>query len=260
MASPRQSESIVWVPGICYGPSNGMGAELKSLLGLVLIAALVVVAILAVVLGRRLWIRMSPPAPLSPGRARGLAASALIIEVNGGRHDLLGGGFPADDARALLASAWNSHDRATVRRTLVWLENEGHRHRWEAMLQAFEDGDPELEEEAFADPELRAELDVVNRFGQRHRSLVAWDLCRAVALVRFAFAGEYLAEAESWQWVERFGAMIRSSFTSWREMSDNYMVGREFSSGPPDTDLMHAQLSLLDPTNPSSPWNQIGWR
>ena len=237
-----------------------MGAELKSLSGLVLVATLVVVVILAGVLGRWLWVRMSPPAPLSPGRARGLATAALIIEVNGGRHDLLGGGFPADDARALLASAWNSHDRATVRRTLVWLENEGHRHRWEAMLQAFEDGDPELEEEAFADPELREELGVVNRFGQRHRSLVAWDLCRAVALVRFAHAGEYLTEAESWQWVERFGAMIRSSFSSWREMADNYMVGREFSSGPPDTDLLHAQLSLLDPANPHSPWNQIGWR
>jgi hypothetical protein len=237
-----------------------MGAELKSISGLVLVATLVVVAIVAVVLGRWLWARMTPPPPLSPGRARGLATAALIIEVNRGRHDLLGGGFPADDARATLASAWSSHDRATVRRTLVWLENEGHRHRWEEMLQAFEDGDPELEEEAFADAELRDELGVINRYGHVHRGLVAWDLCRAVALVRFAYAGEFLTEAESWQWVERFGAMIRSSFASWREMSDNYMVGREFTSGPPDTDLVRAHLTLVDPANASSPWNQIRWR
>jgi hypothetical protein len=237
-----------------------MGAELKSISGLVLVATLVVIAIVAVVLGRWLWARMTPPPPLSPGRARGLATAALIIEVNRGRHDLLGAGFPADDARATLASAWSSHDRATVRRTLVWLENEGHRHRWEEMLQAFEDGDPELEEEAFADAELRDELGVINRYGHVHRSLVAWDLCRAVALVRFAYAGEFLTEAESWQWVERFGAMIRSSFASWREMSDNYMVGREFTSGPPDTDLVRAHLTLVDPANASSPWNQIRWR
>jgi hypothetical protein len=81
-----------------------------------------------------------------------------------------------------------------------------------------------------------------------------------VALVRFAFAAGYLAEVESWQWVERFGAMIRSSYSSWREMSDNYLVGREFNSGPPDQDLLQAHRALIDPANSSSPWNQIRWR
>jgi hypothetical protein len=233
---------------------------LKSLPVPVLIATVVAVATVGTVLGRRFWVRMSPPPPLSPGRARGLATSALIIEVNGGRHDLLGGGFRAEDARATLASAWRSGDRASVRRTLVWLENEGDRHRWEAMLQAFEEGDPELEDAAFANPALRAELEVINRYGHRHRSLVAWDLCRAVALVRFAFAGEFLSEPESWQWVERFSAMIRSSFSSWPEMSENYLVGREFTSGPSDPELKQAHLSLIDPANTYSPWKRNLWR
>jgi len=237
-----------------------MGAVLNLLPVPVLVATLVAVVTLLTVLGRWLWLHLSPPPPLTPGRARGLATSALIIEVNGGRHDLLGGGFRADDARATLATAWRSRDRASVRRTLVWLENEGDRRRWGAMLQAFEEGDPELEDAAFADPPLRAELEVINRYGRWHPSLVAWDLCRAVALVRFAFAAEFLSESESWQWVERFGAMIRSSFSSWREMSDNYLVGREFTSGPPDPDLQRALLSLIDPANTFSPWNRIRWR
>jgi len=233
---------------------------LKSLPLLVLVAAAMAVATLATVLGRLIWVRGSPPPPLSPGRARGLATAALIVEMNSGRHDLLGAGFRPDDARATLASAWRSRDRASVRRTLVWLENEGDRRRWEGMLQAFEEGDPQLEDAALADATLRAELEVINRFGQLHRSLVAWDLCRAVALVRFAFAGEFLSETESWQWVDRFGAIIRSSFSSWLEMADNYLVGREFTSGPPDVDLRSAYVSLIDPANSSSPWNRIRWR
>ena len=125
--------------------------------------------------GALLWLAIGGPAspPLvALALTFLLATSALIIEVNGGRHDLLGGGFRAEDARATLASAWRSGDRASVRRTLVWLENEGDRHRWEAMLQAFEEGDPELEDAAFANPALRAELEVINRYGHRHRSLV----------------------------------------------------------------------------------------
>jgi hypothetical protein len=54
--------------------------------------------------------------------------------------------------------------------------------------------------------------------------------------------------------------MIRSSYSSWREMSDNYLVGREFNSGPPDQDLLQAHRALIDPANSSSPWNQIRWR
>jgi hypothetical protein len=226
----------------------------------VLVAILVAVATVVTVFGRLLWARLSLPPPLSPGRARALATSALIVEVNHGRHDLLGAGFPPEDARATLASAWSSTDRASVRRRLVWLENEGDRRRWEMLLRGFDQGDPELEDAAFSDPTLRAELEVVNRHGQRQPSLVAWDLGRAVALVRFAFAAGYLAEVESWQWVERFGAMIRSSYSSWREMSDNYLVGREFNSGPPDQDLLQAHRALIDPANSSSPWNQIRWR
>ena len=225
-----------------------------------IVATLVAIATVVTVLARMLWTRLAPPPPLSPGRARGLATAALIVEVNHGRHDLLGAGFPVDDARATLASAWQSGDRASVRRRLVWLENEGDRRRWEAMLRAFEEGDPELEDAAFSNPKLRTELEVINRHGERHRTLVAWDLCRAVALVRFAYAAQFLSEAESWQWVDRFGAMIRSAFNSWREMADNYLVGREFSSGPSDRDLQRAYRSLFDPSNTASPWNQIRWR
>jgi hypothetical protein len=43
-------------------------------------------------------------------------------------------------------------------------------------------------------------------------------------------------------------------------MADNYLVGREFSSGPPDRDLQRAYRSLVDPANTGSPWNQIRWR
>ena len=226
----------------------------------VLVATVLAVVTLVTVFGRLLWARLSPPPPLSPGRARGLATAALIVEVNRGRQDLLAAGFPRDEARETLASAWSCSDRASVRRRLVWLENEGDRRRWEMLVQAFDRGDPELEDAAFSDPDLRAELDVVNRHGRRHPSLVAWDLCRAVALVRFAYAAGYLTEVESWQWVDRFGAMIRSGFSSWREMSDNYMVGREFTSGPPDRDLLQARQTLVDPANSWSPWNQIRWR
>lgn len=196
----------------------------------------------------------------TPARVWGLATSALIVEVNGGRHDTLGAGFPAGDAAATLATAWNCTDRASVRARLEWLRSSGDRARWEALRRAFNEGDPELEDRAFVDPALRAQLEVINRFGQRHPSLPAWDLCRAVTLARLAYGAGFIAEGESWKWVERLAPVIRSSFSSWREMTENYMVGREFAQGPADPDLHAAQLYLLDPANQSSPWNRLPWR
>lgn len=204
--------------------------------------------------GRRLGM------PQTPARTWGLATSALIVEVNGGRHDVLSAGFPAGDASATLASAWNCTDRSSVRARLEWLRSSGDRASWESLRRAFDEGDPELEDRAFADPALRAQLEVINRYGQRHPSLPAWDLCRAVTLVRLAYAAGFIAEKESWKWVERLAVAIRSSFSSWREMTENYMVGREFVQGTADPDLHAAQLSLLDPANHSSPWNRLPWR
>jgi Protein of unknown function (DUF1266) len=225
------------------------------------LAAVLAAAAVLLFFAVRRYLASRPVAPAqTPARAWGLATSALITEVNGARHDILGAGFRAEDAAATLASAWDSTDRAGVRKALIWLESEGDRRRWESLRRAFEEGDPELEDRAFADPALRDQLEIIHRVGQRHPSLVAWDLCRAVAAVRFAFAAGFLVEAESWHWIDRFSAVIRSSFNSWREMSENYIVGREFAQGPADPDLEAAQHRLLDPANQASPWNRIRWR
>lgn len=51
------------------------------------------------------------------------------------------------------------------------------------------------------------------------------------------------------------------TFDSWQEMSDNYLVGREFT-GFSDTDgtVENILKSLLDANNAASIWNKVPWR
>src|SRR5437016_1722164 len=77
-------------PRICYRPVEGYRGVLTLPPTPAIVATLVAIATVVTVLARMLWTRLAPPPPLSPGRARGLATAALIVEVNHGRHDLLG--------------------------------------------------------------------------------------------------------------------------------------------------------------------------
>ena len=48
-------------------------------------------------------------------------------------------------------------------------------------------------------------------------------------------------------------------FSSWQELSDNFLDGREIWAGARDPKFDACARLLLNPKDPNSPWNNIPW-
>jgi hypothetical protein len=93
------------------------------------------------------------------------------------------------------------------------------------------------------------------------KSLVGWDYARYISLCRWGYSVGYLSEQEAWQGIMHAAGIIQSTFSSWREVGENYLIGREFwsySQTQQDGRFMREVCERLL-ANPRSPWNQIPW-
>lgn len=214
--------------------------------------------------------------PLSPERAFGLAVSAILTELNGQRHDCLLGDMPGYSLKAqmnkVLSSYWDVSNSQAIYETLQWLSEKGHRTEYEAMHEAMSKSnciseplqllDKKVVEKMSAGERKGFERKVacVAKYGGQHPSILAWDLCRLVSVARFGAGAEYLTEAEAWKWIDDAALRLKAAFSSWRELSENYLVGREFWGDPAAREQVEIiQKMLLDKDNSMSPWNRILW-
>ncbi len=94
----------------------------------------------------------------------------------------------------------------------------------------------------------------------KDKSGLAWDLCRAAYLVNGGYAAHYLNEPEAWDRLIAIAQTAQNNFSSWREMSDNFLDGREIWAGWRDPKFEACAQLLLNPHDPNSPWNQNPWK
>ncbi len=216
----------------------------------------------------------APPAarPLTRRQmAWGLAASALLTEHNRGRHDTLSGiaatAQSASDQRWILARWWDVADRDGLLRVLAWLDAGGHRRRFAEVGERAVQLSPEEFEALLSSPELKSDeaesISVARKYFRKlgARSLVGWDYARYVSLCRWGYTAGYLDEGEAWQGITHAAGILRRTFSSWRELGENYLIGREFWS-PEETrrggaDYRATFQQLL--SDPASPWNRVPW-
>lgn len=212
------------------------------------------------------------PATLSPAQQWALATSALLTARNRERHDVLGGVEPspgaAGKARQLLDEWWDTRDRAGLLRSLQWIENGGHRMQF-AQLGRELTAHPSAEVEALqTDPriadDVRRKIAVVVREYDRlgAKGLLGWDYARYVSLCRWGYVAGYLSEDEAWLRIMKAARLLQQTFGSWRELGQNYLIGRAFWS-PIETDrngqLYEATFQRLV-SEPQSPWVRLPWR
>jgi hypothetical protein len=216
---------------------------------------------------------MTKPAsvPLDPGQAFGVAAGAVLAEINFQAHDTLG--VESSMVGTVLRRDWGIGDRAALLGTLGMLASEGHRREFEDMGARLQragraPADPlhlyrpdeflalPIEEQVALRERCRLALMLL----PAHRSLVAWDFGRLIMLARWGFTARYLSEAEAWGWIERASGAIQSSFRSWLDVGENYLAGVRFWSKDKEglvDDTQAALDRLLDPKNAQSPWNRV---
>jgi hypothetical protein len=205
-------------------------------------------------------------APGTP-QAWALATTAMLSRVNGRRDDSLGGEPPTPKAlevwRRTLVKWWDVHDAEELRQTLDWLQYHGHREEFEQIGRALSTRTPEQRAAlvARADPERQQLIALVeaNYTSLGSKGIVAWDYVRYIAVCRWAYLAGYLSSEDAWARIMKAALVLQASFGSWQEMADNYMIGRQFWTGRPesDSDMLGAIQKLL--TEADSPWKLNSW-
>ncbi|WP_017590121.1 DUF1266 domain-containing protein [Nocardiopsis ganjiahuensis] len=99
--------------------------------------------------------------------------------------------------------------------------------------------------------------------GAKVRTVLAYDLGRAVNLARWGFNAGYAEMMAAGEHIIRAGATAMLNHGSWGELSAGFVLGRalafdEGAFGPYYTDSVAAHRVLT--TDPMSPWLNIPWR
>lgn len=141
-------------------------------------------------------------------RAWALGCSAVLIERNHGRHDLLGTDVRTDRNIAIMkkflrTSGWDINNRADLLENLQWLESEGHRRNFEEfgmLLQTLNSQEYEQTLKRSEDnPELLHKIKITQKYYKQlgPKSIFGWDYTRYICLCRWGYMAGYLSEKEA---------------------------------------------------------------
>jgi hypothetical protein len=200
-----------------------------------------------------------------------LATSAVLTERNRQRHDLLGGDERTEknisERKRGLSQWWSVNSRADLFAMLKWLEEGGHRQNFEELGAFAESLSPEqyrqLKLKTSLNPEAAHQLAVVEKHYRKlgKKSLLGWDYGRYVWLCRSGYLVGYLTEEEAWERIMYAARTLQGSFDSWKDLGENYLIGREFWSLHQTKEtgylIRDAYFRMLN--DPESPWKRHAW-
>ena len=200
-----------------------------------------------------------------------LAACAVLTKSNGDRLDLLGGSERTEEKIKsqieLLDKWWEIRNRDDLLNMLKWIEDGGHRKRFDDLAWHLANLSPAQIDDARTatgvDSEGRNKIDVVLKYYRQlgAKSITAWDYDRYILLCGWGYLVGYLSEDEAWQYIMPAARLLQKTFSSWEELSRNYLIGREFWSLQHTTRryrlMQECYQALL--SDPTSPWRTIPW-
>lgn len=209
-------------------------------------------------------------APSEQQKLWALATSGLLMQVNGERHDLLSGcdmnAANVAIAKQGLAEWWGIESREDLLGSLTWIEQGGHRRNFDTIVYALEVATPEdlsaISAETGSNPETANQVKIAQQYGWRlgAKSIAGWDFSRYVFLCRRGFLIGYLSEQEAWERIMPAARLMQNSFSSWKDLGDNYMIGRTYWSlkqSQENATWRDAERELL--TDSDSPWVRLPW-
>ena len=198
-----------------------------------------------------------------------LATTSILTEYNNERHDILEGVERTEENikkhKMLLNYWWGIDSRDDLLFMLHWLEQIGHRKRFNEMS---------LYMRTLSDHEFIAMLKGLNKEDRNSwevvfkewsrlgpKSLVGWDFCRYIHLCRRGYLLGYLGEKEAWDLIMPKARLLQETFDSWWDLGENYLIGREFWSfertEASGEFFSRAFEQLLK--DEESPWHKIPW-
>lgn len=94
-----------------------------------------------------------------------------------------------------------------------------------------------------------------NKKSLQKNGIIALELTEASAVLGFGYMAGYISEDEAYKYCLEIGRKMQSHFSSYKEMSDNYLLGYFYlvmSSGPYKVEKINVDSILQDP---KSSWN-----
>ena len=209
--------------------------------------------------------------PLPEARAWALGCSAVLMERNHDRHDML---LPCVKSPAAVAGWKESLDRwwgvrssADLMDSLKWIEEEGHRTRFQQygkFLQSLSNEEyQDLLMRASANKDALGEMMTAKIYYPLlgDKSLLGWDYSRYICLCRWGCLVGYITEEQAWAKIMPVARMLQRTFDSWEDLGRNYLIGRRFwsqeyteQSGDEYRDAFDRLMDMR-----SSPWNKYAW-
>jgi hypothetical protein len=209
---------------------------------------------------------------ITPAQGWALATTAILTEYNGHRHDLLGLIEPTADniqqTKTLLRDWWNINSRKELFDSLNWLGPQGgHRKGFELLgnyvFSLNEAAYDVLIKSVILDKEKTNQIETVKVYYSElgPKGIMGWDCIRYINLCRLGYRAEYLTKEEAWELIMPAAKGLQENFKSWKELGENYLIGREFWSYEQTNESGQRYEAIYQRllTDPKSPWNTYSW-
>lgn len=161
-------------------------------------------------------------------------------------YRFIGGTMPyIEDASSLelmLESGWGVTDRKSALECVEKLIQKGHQSSYmEYMEKLSMQGLLDLQEnevreyfegENLEDKELNKYIAAYRIYkNDAENGIIAWDYCRAVQLLGYYYVMDYITLEECMDKSLEIAKQLQSTYASWDEMANSYLLGYEFWSG-----------------------------
>jgi hypothetical protein len=202
-----------------------------------------------------------------------LAAGGILSTNNQEGYDELYPKNLNEEFRKSLIESWGMSDHDSTIATINWLKFHGHREEFEkkrrSLVEQTHDDEKEYQR---LKPQLMRTLPHVEPESQefvldliwKHRhetevkSLVGWDYARMINICRWGYGYGFISEEEAWSNMLYAGKELQNTFSSWDDLSKNYVIGRTYWQGSGDNAYTVAAINWLK-TDPKSPWKKNDW-
>ena len=228
--------------------------------------------------GSRKYFYEDPEAePLTPEQQFGISLGQVIGEQNDYFINSL---WATNDIKAhkkSLTEWWGISDKVSAHDILASRSREGHRQRFNELVDVFlkYDGDTDKLDKNDPDYEVLVEyFDKVNSAldteeGQEWFPNIytdfqvkcnAWDVGRMVFVARSCYTFGYITEDEAWKYINYVTDIAKQSFNGWRNYAKSYLLGRAFWGGNNYDDYgSFADVVKMLVEDEDSPWVIHGW-
>ena len=202
--------------------------------------------------------------PMEPHKRWAMAANAVFSELH--QDTDIDSLAITDDPKVIeiakgdLSGSWDIVDKKSFYSTLQWLDTKGHRFEFDTIAQALKSGTNENDlSRKYGDKKVLVTKEYYKELGSK--SILGWDYLRYIQLCRCAYTVGYITENEAWDLILPAAKKLHAAFDSWRDLADNYIIGRTFwdydQCKKRGKDMTTTLLRLA--TDPTSPWNRYSW-